>query len=218
MRTVVTGEGRVGAELAEALGDGTTTLACGFTSEAEVAAALDAAAAELGGIDLLVHAWFPEALLQPADFAAIDEATWVSACEGAMEGAWWLARHARAHLAPSRGSLVLVVPTIGMAGGAGYAMLAAVAEGLRVLAKGCGRQWGAAGVTVNTVALAPHAFLPADAADALERAVSLSRPAMGGPGSLGDDVAPLLRLLAHDDAHFLTASTLVADGGLWMGL
>jgi 3-oxoacyl-[acyl-carrier protein] reductase len=212
MTTVVTGTGRVARELVDAMA--AEPLRCEFTSEAEVAAALDG----VGPVHQLVHAWLPDALLERRDLATVDEAAWVAACEGAMEAAWWLARHARAHLEPNRGSLVFVVPTIGMAGAAGYVMLAAVAEGLRVLAKGCGRQWGAAAVTVNTVALAPHAFLPPDAADELERAVSLSRPAMGGPGSVPDDVAPLVRLLAHGDAHFLTATTLVADGGLWMGL
>lgn len=53
-------------------------------------------------------------------------------------------------------------------------MLAMVAEGLRVLAKGCGRQWGSQGVTVNTVAAAPHLWLGEEAGEALTRAVSLS--------------------------------------------
>jgi hypothetical protein len=52
----------------------------------------------------------------------------------------------------------------------------------------------------------------------LTRAVSLSAPSMGGPGAARADVAPLVSLLADNDAHFLTAGTLVADGGLWMGL
>jgi 3-oxoacyl-[acyl-carrier protein] reductase len=114
--------------------------------------------------------------------------------------------------------LVFVVPTIGMAGAAEFAMLAAVAEGLRVLAKGCGRQWGAAGVTVNTVAAAPHHWLDAEVADALTRGISLSTPAFGGAGAAADDLAPLIAALAAPDTHFLTAATLVADGGTWVGL
>jgi 3-oxoacyl-[acyl-carrier protein] reductase len=216
MTTVVTGTGRVARELTEGLG--AHPLACDFTSEDEVASALEGATRDLGGIDQLVHAWLPDALLERADLSTVDEATWAAACEGAMEGAWWLGRHARAHLQPSRGSLVFVVPAVGLAGAAGFAMLAAVAEGLRVLAKGCGRQWGSVGVTVNTVAVAPHAYLDHDVADGLQRAVSLSKAAMGGPGSVRDDIAPLIRLLGSADAHFLTASTAVADGGLWMGL
>ena len=66
-----------------------------------------------------------------------------------------------------------MVPTLGMAGAADFTMLAAVAEGIRVLAKGCGRQWGVDGVTVNTVAAAPHHWVDTEAADALTRGISL---------------------------------------------
>ena len=55
-------------------------------------------------------------------------------------------------------------------------------EGVRVLAKGCGRQWGVDGVTVNTIAAAPHHWLDADTADSLTRAISLSTPAFGDRG------------------------------------
>jgi hypothetical protein len=43
-------------------------------------------------------------------------------------------------------------------------------------------------------------------------------PAMGQVGDPAEDLAPLVGLMGDGDAHFLTASTLVADGGLWMGL
>jgi 3-oxoacyl-[acyl-carrier protein] reductase len=114
--------------------------------------------------------------------------------------------------------LVFVVPTVGMAGAADFTMLAAVAEGVRVLAKACGRQWGVDGATVNTVAAAPHHWVNADAADAVTRGISLSTPAFGNHGSVVDDLAPLIALLDDPDAHFLTAATLVADGGTWVGL
>ncbi len=113
---------------------------------------------------------------------------------------------------------MFLVPTVGMAGAAEFTMLAAVAEGVRVLAKGCGRQWGADGVTVNTIAAAPHHWVDPDTADTLTRAISLSTPAFGHPGDAADDLAPLVTLLDDPDAHFLTAGTLVADGGTWMGL
>ena len=106
------------------------------------------------------------------------------AASAASTAAWWLARASAEPLRASVGSLVFVVPTIGMAGAAEFTMLAAVAEGVRVLAKGCGRQWGADGVTVNTIAAAPHHWLDADTADSLTRAISLSTPAFGA--SRGD--------------------------------
>ena len=37
-------------------------------------------------------------------------------------------------------------------------------------------------------------------------------------GDTGSDLAPVIELLGTEEAHFLTAGTLVTDGGLWMGL
>jgi hypothetical protein len=96
--------------------------------------------------------------------------------------------------------------------------LATVAEGLRAMAKSCGRCWGENQVTVNVVATAAEQWLSGDFGDALLREIALSVPALGGPGDAASDLAPLVALLGDPDAHFLTASTLVADGGVWMGL
>ncbi len=208
----------VGREVAADGGSPVEGIRCGFGSEQDVVDALAQAERRLGGIDQIVHAWYPPSVLFGADFTSIAEDDWSAGCEHALEAAWWVARHALEHLRLTRGSMVFVVPTIGMSGAAGFAMLAAVAEGLRVLAKGCGRQWGAHAVTANTVALAPHLLLGEAEGISLTRAVSLSAHALGTPGDPAADIAPLIGLLSRPEAHFLTAATLVADGGLWMGL
>ena len=230
-RVVITGDHDLARGLADGLrrtnGTARVTILggadapCSFDSESAVQTGLHDAAEGLGGgpgVDQLIHAWYPPALLAGAKFVDLDEASWAGACERSLQVGWWTARHALDLLRPSQGSMVFVVPTLGMSGAAGYAMLATVAEALRGLAKGCGRQWGAHGVTVNTIAIAPHLLVGDDAGGELSRAVSLSNPALGGPGDPAQDLAPLIHLLAGKDAHFLTASTLVADGGLWMGL
>jgi hypothetical protein len=202
-----------------ALGAQVALLDAAFASEDDVRAAIGAARDALGGgIDQVVHTWVEPALLDAHVFAEVSEETWAVACEHTLEVAWWIARQASPALRDTNGSLVFVVPTIGMAGGAGYAMLAAVAEGVRVLAKGCGRQWGTAGVTCNTVAVAPHHWAGETGGAELTRNITLAVPAFGGEGDAAGDLAPLVALLADDEAHFLTAGTLVADGGTWMGL
>ena len=218
---VVTGTGRLADNLIdglEELGVAALPLDCGFGSEAEVATALGAADLRLGGIDQIVHTWLAPGVLVRQRFMDLDEGAWAAGCEHSLAAAWWLARAAVEPLRASVGSLVFIVPTVGMAGAAEFTMLAAVAEGVRVLAKGCGRQWGVEGVTVNTIAAAPHQWLDDDTADELTTAISLSKPAFGTPGDATDDLAPLIALLDDPDAHFLTANTLVADGGTWMGL
>jgi NAD(P)-dependent dehydrogenase (short-subunit alcohol dehydrogenase family) len=221
-RVAVTGDTALAEGVAaglRALGAEVALLDCAFESEADVRAAIQTARDALGGtIDQVVHAWVEPALLEAQAFAELSEETWAVACEHTLEAAWWIARQASPALRETHGSLVFLVPTIGMAGGAGYAMLAAVAEGVRVLAKGCGRQWGTSGVTCNTVAVAPHHWTGDTAGKELTRNITLSVPAFGGEGDAANDLAPLVALLADNDAHFLTAATMVADGGTWMGL
>jgi len=218
---VVTGTGRLADGLVdglEELGVDALALDCAFASEADVVAALGAAEERLHGIDQIVHTWLAPGVVAPHRFMDLDEDEWAAGCEQSLAAAWWLARASAEPLRASTGSLVFIVPTVGMAGAAEFSMLAAVAEGVRVLAKGCGRQWGVDRVTVNTIAAAPHHWLEPDTADGLTRAISLSTPAFGHPGDAADDLAPLVVLLDDPDAHFLTAGTLVADGGTWMGL
>jgi 3-oxoacyl-[acyl-carrier protein] reductase len=218
---VVTGDAPLADELLDgldALGVGAIPLECTFESEDAVRDAVAAADARLHGIDQVVHTWLAPGVVAPHRFVDLTDDEWADGCERSLAAAWWLARASAAPLRESSGSLVFVVPTLGMAGAADFAMLAAVAEGVRVLAKACGRQWGVDGATVNTVAAAPHHWLDADTADALTRGISLSTPAFGGHGSIADDLAPLIALLDDPDAHFLTAATLVADGGTWVGL
>jgi 3-oxoacyl-[acyl-carrier protein] reductase len=218
---VVSGTGRLADGLIDGLdelGVAAIPLECEFGSEAEVASALIAADRRLGGIDQIVHTWLAPGVVVPHRFMDLDEDAWAAGCEQSLAAAWWLARASAEPLRASVGSLVFLVPTVGMAGAAEFSMLAAVAEGVRVLAKGCGRQWGVDGVTVNTIAAAPHHWLEQDTADELTRAISLSTPAFGRAGDAAADLAPLVTLLDDPDAHFLTAGTLVADGGTWMGL
>jgi 3-oxoacyl-[acyl-carrier protein] reductase len=218
---VVTGTDRLAdgvLEGLEELGVAALRLDCDFATEAEVVDALATADERLDGIDQIVHTWLAPNVVSPHAFMELDESAWATGCEHSLTAAWWLARASAEPLRASAGSLVFVVPTLGMAGAAEFTMLAAVAEGVRVLAKGCGRQWGGGGVTVNTVAAAPHHWVDADTADSLTRAISLSNPAFGDAGNVVTDLAPLIALLDDPDAHFLTAGTLVADGGTWMGL
>jgi 3-oxoacyl-[acyl-carrier protein] reductase len=220
-RIVVTGAQPGPRALAEALrgaGARVTLIDRGFETEDGVRASVARAEADLGGIDQVVHAWLPDAIVTPADFMDVDESGWQHGCEAGLDAAWWATRQVITPLLASRGSLVFLVPTIGMSGAAGLTMFASVAEGIRGLAKGVGRQLGTQGVTVNTVAAAPHLWLAEATADAVSAAVSLSKPAFGRFGSWADEMASLVALLGRPEAEFVTASTVVADGGLWMGL
>jgi NAD(P)-dependent dehydrogenase (short-subunit alcohol dehydrogenase family) len=220
-RVVLTGASPAAASIADALaaaGGNVQRITAGFDSETAVAQSLAAAESALGGIDQVVHAWLPESVMAAASFMSLDEQAWAGGCEAALSGAWWLARQAIPLLLKTRGSLAFLVPTIGMSGAADYSMLASVAEGIRVLAKGCGRQLGTEGVTVNTIATANALWMPPDDAKTVTGATTLSTPAFGRAGDAAEDLAPLVALIGQAEAHFVTAGTVVADGGTWMGL
>lgn len=123
-----------------------------------------------------------------------------------------IAAFQRAHRA-GHARLIAIVPTIGMSGAPMLGHVAATAEAIRVMVKSAARQWGAGGMTVNCIALAPELF---GIDPSTVGVVSLAPPALYGTGTVVDDVIPLLRMLAGEDAHHLTGATLTADGGMWM--
>ncbi len=201
------------------LDSGVSRVVCSLATEPEVTAAMASAVDRLGSVDQFVYSWYPEQLTAKTTFTELTEDQWATACEGTLGTAWWSVRALiRPMKAAGGGSMVFVVPTVGMSGAANFVMLSTVAEGLRMLAKGCGRCWGADGVIVNTLATSPGLWVDVEHGNRLLREISLSVPAMGRVGDPAEDLAPLVGLLGADDAHFLTSSTLVADGGLWMGL
>jgi 3-oxoacyl-[acyl-carrier protein] reductase len=216
------GGGAVVAVLAEqeaAVAAGAAHVGCDFGSRDAVRRAVDEAEAALGGLDQLVHAWLAPGLVDRMAFVDVDEAGWLGRCERSLEAAWWLSQQAIGPLAAGGGgSMVYVVPSVGLTGAAGFSLLATVAEGIRVLAKGCGRQWGKHHVTANTIVTEPGLWVGSDAAYELFRAISLSVPAFEDAADARRDVAPLVSVLGDAGAHYLTAGTLVADGGVWMGL
>jgi NAD(P)-dependent dehydrogenase (short-subunit alcohol dehydrogenase family) len=198
---------------------GSVQVPCAFATEAAVERAVREAAGALGGLDQVVHAWVAAGLVDACTFMEIDEPRWIDTCERSLEGAWWLTRRVIEPLrAAGGGSIVYLVPSVGLSGAANYSMLATVAEGIRVLAKGVGRQWVKHGVTANTIATAPGLWVGAENEEALARAISLAVPAYGRAGDPTDDLAPLVSMLAEPDSHFISAATLVADGAVWMGL
>ncbi len=105
--------------------------------------------------------------------------------------------------------IVVVVPTTGLSGGAEHAAVAATSEAARVLVKSAARQWGADGVTVNAVALAPEAF---GVDTSITGPVSIAPRALDG----AVDPADTISFLCSDAAAHVTGQTVVCDGGLWM--
>jgi 3-oxoacyl-[acyl-carrier protein] reductase len=220
LRVLLTGSDTLTEGLGRGLADRGADVRAGWREPATrpaLEALLDAVAADLGGVDLVVHTWIHPAALERRDVEHMTEAQWADACEATLDGAYRLAQAAHPHLAESKGRLVFVVPTLAMGGAGGYSAFAAAAEGIRALAKGVAKTWGKYGITVNTLAVAPSQVFGPEG-DEIGKALSLSPPALGSIGDPVGDLSPVLALLSSPDAHFVTGSTLVLDGGVWMAL
>jgi NAD(P)-dependent dehydrogenase (short-subunit alcohol dehydrogenase family) len=175
------------------------------------------AEAALGAIDTVVHVH--ECAQTRTTVVDTTAEQWVATCEDSMTAAFHVTQAShRVLTAAEKGRLVFVVSTIGMAGAYGLAASAAAAESLRALTKSVAKQWGKYGITVNTIAVGPQHVVDGDVGREVAEGVSLTVPAMGSAGDAATDLAPLVSLLGRDDAHFLTGTTLVADGGVWLTL
>jgi NAD(P)-dependent dehydrogenase (short-subunit alcohol dehydrogenase family) len=171
-----------------------------------------AAGQQFGGADALVHAAIEPLALEPVAFADVDDARWEAVWERTMLGTIRCFQAGFAAMRDRGGRIVAVIPTLSLYGAAGLAPLSAAAEGQRLLVKSAARQWGAHGITVNCVAVAPDLVVE----QMSSKPVTLALPALGGPGTAAD-VASLVVFLASDESRFVTGQTICADGGTWMG-
>ena len=204
---VAGGTGRVGSAIARRLReDGAQVLAAGradgdVSDPAQARALVERAVAELGGLDLLVHA-AGEGFV-PCPVEEVTEADWDAAFGATAKGTFFLAQAAAPQLRASRGAVILVEDV------AAYqpwplfaphcAAKAAQAMLTRVLARALAPEVRVCGVAPGSVAVDPEQEERRAAETALGR--------IGSP----DDVADAVLYLAR--AGFVTGASLVVDGG-----
>ncbi|MCU0310109.1 MAG: SDR family oxidoreductase [Acidimicrobiales bacterium] len=161
-----------------------------------------------GPLGAAVFATWDPAVVVPRPFADLDDDGFGAAWQTTLDDAVDMCTRARERFGAAGGRLVMVVPTIALAGGAGYAHWAMAAEGVRLLAKSAARQWGPEGITANVLAVGPAGVL--------------ADPEAAGPVSIAAPARPdadpgeVLAFLCSPAAAALGGQTLVVDGGLWM--
>ncbi len=208
-RALVTGgTGRVGRAIAARLeAEGHSVLAAG-RKDGDLARADDAralverAAAELGGLDLVVHAaseGFAPRLLED-----VTEADWDAALGATAKGAFFVAQAAAPHLRAGEDGLVVLIEDVAAYEpwplfGPHCAAKAAEAMLTRVLARALAPEVRVCGIAPGPVAVEPE--------EAERRGAETLLGRVGTP----DDVAGAVLYLAG--ARFVTGTTLVVDGG-----
>ena len=166
--------------------------------------------AELGGVDILVN---NAAICPVRPWTEVDEEEWDAVLATNVKGYFLCARA----LYPSmvergRGRIINLASTTLMHGFPNMTVLAYVSsKGADVgLTRALAREVGPSGVTVNAVA--PGAFEPGPPDEVYTRWV-LDSQCLKRRGT-GADMGNAVVFLASDAAAFVTAQTLVVDGGM----
>lgn len=208
MRALVTGgTGRIGSAIVSRLrGDGWSVVAAGradgdVSRPEEARALIERAAADLGGLDLLVVAAGEGFAPKPVD--ELDERDWDAAFGATAKGSFFVAQAAAPHLRASRGCVVMIEDVAGYqpwpSFAAHSAAKAAQAMLTRVLARALAPEVRVCGVAPGPVAVEPG--------QEARRAAETLLGRVGSP----DDVASAVVYLAG--AEFVTGTTLFVDGG-----
>lgn len=208
MRALITGgTGKVGAAVAARLEEAGYMVvaagrASGDVSDAQAARdVVEQAAAELGGLDLLVNGASEGFVAKP--FEQVTEADWDAALGATAKGSFFVTQAAAPHLRAARGTVVMIedvasyMPWPSFA--AHCAAKAAQAMLTRVLARALAPEVRVCGVAPGPVAVEPE--------QVERRAAETLLGRVGSPEDVADAVLYLSR------AEFVTGTTIVVDGG-----
>ena len=191
-------------------------LTTAFDSRATLEAAFAIAQQRIGTPTQVIVSAIPLRALQAADIGTLDDETWRAACGAAMKAVLYTLQAAYTQMAGRGGSVVVLGPSLSLAGAARLVALSTAIEGQRGLVKSTARQWGGRGITVNWIAAAPRALSPLFDTLPLPVKPDPVMVALGRAPDLAADIAPVIDFLASPAGRVMTGATLVLDGGEWM--
>lgn len=187
---------------------------CDVSHRSDVEAAVEAAVATYGSLDVLVNnAW------GGGSIGRVERKTDEALAQGmavGYYGPFWAMRAALPHMkARGWGRVINMCSLNGVNAHMGSLEYNAAKEALRALTRTAAREWAPTGVTVNAIcpAAKSQAFFRAigDYPE-LEALADAANP-MGRMGDAYDDIAPVAVFLAGEGSRYLTGNTLFVDGG-----
>nr|WP_090340617.1 SDR family oxidoreductase [Mycolicibacterium malmesburyense]CRL70062.1 short-chain dehydrogenase/reductase SDR [Mycolicibacterium malmesburyense] len=143
----------------------------------------------------------------PVDAVALSGDDWRRLVDESMWRTLTALQQARAGFSAG-GRIVVVVPTIGMAGAPGLVGYTTAVEGIRAMVKSAARQWASQGVGANLVAVPLSMF-----SDDATATGHLTAAAVKADSTLMHTVAASVKFLLRPDLVHLAGETIVADGG-----
>jgi len=208
------------------LGDAASTHAGDVRDAAAMAAAVEAAATRMGGLDTLVVS---AGVIQVASLGEVTEADWDRTLDINLKGAFLVIQAAAPHLVASgRGRIVAVSSDAGRRGFPGITAYCASKFGLIGLIESVAVELAATGVTANALCpvgapstgmgqqvLAWKMRTTGRSADEIIAAAARTNPV--GRNATEADVVAATAFLISDEASFLTGVSLDVDGGAHLG-
>ena len=181
-----------------------------LSDTAECRRIVDEAAAELGGLDILVN---NSGVTKTRDPLALTEPEYAELFDVNVRAAYFCAQRAVPHLEQRGGAIVNVSSIHGGAGFPGHAAYAATKGALNAFTRALAIDLAPKRIRVNAVAPGlievPRYFdMPGYSSERTARRVPWGR--MGEPA----DVARVVAFLASDAADYVTGQLLYVDGGI----
>jgi NAD(P)-dependent dehydrogenase (short-subunit alcohol dehydrogenase family) len=186
----------------EALGVRTAAIAAEAASPGQMAALVDAAAAELGGLDVVVYC--PSAGFEAVAPAEVTERLWDDALDSTAKGFMFCAQAAHRHMAAAGGGVIVALTDVaGLQPWPLFTPHGAAKAAQIHMVKCLALAWGRDGVRVCGVAPGPI-LLPGGMRGDTEETVL---------GRIGDpaDACRAVRFCIESD--FVTGTNVIVDGG-----
>ncbi len=208
-----------GREIAESAG--ASFVAADVADRVSVTAAIDAAATELGGLDVLVHA---AGIAPGAPAEDISDAQWDQVLAVNATGTFLANQAVFPHLKDAGGRILNFASAAGVQGYPMKAAYAASKGAVVAWSRSIAVEWARFAITVNCIApaiwtpmydttraaMTPEQLAEHDAM--MARAVPLG----GKLGDIDRDFVPVIAFLAGDGARFITGQVIPVDGGTLM--
>ncbi|MDR1519133.1 MAG: 3-oxoacyl-[acyl-carrier-protein] reductase [Planctomycetota bacterium] len=199
--------------IASAFGVKTAGQAADVTSGDSVEAAVAAAVAGLGGIDILIN---NAGITRDGLLIRMKEEDWDKVLAINLKGVWQCTKSVgRVMLKARRGAIVNIASVVGVMGNAGQANYSASKAGVIGLTKTSAKEFASRGIRVNAVA---PGFIRTAMTDKLtdeQRKRMLDLIPLGQLGT-PEDVADAAVFLASDAARYITGQTINVCGGMLM--
>jgi 3-oxoacyl-[acyl-carrier protein] reductase len=197
--------------VATELGHRAAGVGCDVAVAEQVEAALAAAEAALGPVDVLVN---NAGLTRDNLLLRLTEADWDVVLDANLKGAFHTTRAAIKGMMKRRsGRIINVTSVVGLSGNKGQANYAASKAGLVGFTKSVAKEYAGRGILANCIA---PGYIETDMTSGLPEAAKATLLEGIALGRLGrpEDVAGAALFLASDLAAYITGQVLVVDGGL----